>query len=368
MRKFIDQVTGQKQYEISYDSNVYVIVPPTTPSPTIPETTTLYTTTETTTELSTPMFTGTETTYETTEYTTPISDFTETTTEQDIELAREGLTETTVAEKAIEELRGEENFTTVSSMNATMEGDTSKTTIIHAEDVGLLNETTTPSYTTDFKSNITVSPFAFRVYQDRSTVPTIADENFTLTDEIEFGKKNTSDSDLESEIGNMFNMSEITNNTHDALMIQQPNETFPEYDTTVTGTLLLDNRTEALAESMLTTFTGVSDFTGTPVDLYKTSPSEENSTTSNISNSTVLSMNRMAIMSVTNETVFKAPETLTFTTLPSILEGEPTTVAEETSTRTPNKLYESTYGFKESAGLKLQEETSNRTSNEISKI
>ncbi|GFY77649.1 transmembrane protease serine 6 [Trichonephila inaurata madagascariensis] len=358
MRKFIDQVTGQKQYEISYDSNVYVIVPPTTPSPTIPETTTLYTTTETTTELSTPIFTGTETTYETTEYTTPITDFTETTTEQDIGLTGEGLTETTVAEKAIEELRGEENFTTVSSMNATMEGDTSETTITNAKDVGLLNETTTLSYTTNFESNTTtVSPFAFRVYQDGSAVPTIADENFTLTDEIEFDKKNASD--LESEIGNMFNMSEITNKTHDAMMMQQPNETFSAYDTTVTGTFILDNRTEALAESMLTTLTGASDFTETtPVDLYETttSPSEENSTTSDIPNSTVLSMNRMAIMSMTNETLFKAPERLTLTTLPSILEGESMTVAEETlTTQIPTEFHESNYGFKETTGLKLQE-------------
>ncbi|GFQ92184.1 transmembrane protease serine 6 [Trichonephila clavata] len=348
MRKFIDQVTGQKQYEISYDSNVYAIVPPTTPSPTIPETTTLYTTTEITTELSTPMFTGTETTYETTEYTTPI---TETTTEQDIELAGEGLTETTVAEKAIEELRGEENFTTVFSTNVMTEDNTSETTIKHAKDVGLLNETTTISYDTNFERNITVSPFAFRVYQDGSSVPTIADENVTLTDEIEFDKKNSSD--LESEIGNIFNMSEIMNKTHDAMMIQQPNETFPAYDAVVTGTLLLDNRTEALAESMLTTLIGASDFTATtPVNLYETtSPTEENSTTSDTSNSTVLSM--------TNETVFKAPERLTLTTLPSILEGEPMTVAEETlTTQNPTEFHETTYGFKETTGLNVQEETS----------
>ncbi|GBO43693.1 Transmembrane protease serine 5, partial [Araneus ventricosus] len=336
MRKFIDQVTGQKQYEISYDSNMYVIVPPTTPSPTVPETTTLFTTTETTltTEMGSSTFSGTVTDFETMNYTGAVTDTTESDTFA-TEPMEGSMTETTAAETMAEELRGEENYTTVPSMNFTTLGNASEITTVEPVEGIELKESST---VVDFEKNLTtLSPFAFRVYQDSSTTPAPAmlDEMTTLKDQMEFDNLNTSNTESQ-EFGQIFNASEIANKTHGAMMAIQPNETFSEYSSTVTETYPFENETKMLNESMATTVEEMTNVTETsPVDLLATTivPPIANSTTSDISETTILSMNRMPVMSLTNETVFKAPERLTLTTLPPVSEGEP--IIGEAETETP---------------------------------
>ncbi|GIY51584.1 low-density lipoprotein receptor-related protein 8 [Caerostris darwini] len=250
MRKFIDQVTGQKQYEISYNSNVYVIIPPTTPSPTVPETTTLYTTTEITTELA---FSGTATGYDTTEYTTPVTYITEGTTEigtLETESLEEGLTETTVAEIATEEMRGEENGTTVSSMTFTGERNDSGITMGRTEIMGEVKEALT---TVGLESSpTTLSPFAFKVYQDGTATPTsVKEEMVTIKDRVEFSNSNASYFEPH-EFGNIFNVSDMANKTHDSMIIDQPNGTFSYDDINTTEISLV---TEMGINQNITTIT-----------------------------------------------------------------------------------------------------------------
>ncbi|GIY24838.1 spermosin [Caerostris extrusa] len=351
MRKFIDQVTGQKQYEISYNSNVYVIIPPTTPSPTVPETTTLYTITEITTELA---FSGTATGYDTTEYTTPVAYITEGTTEigtLETESLEEGLTETTVAEIVTEEMRGEENVTTVSSMNFTSEHNDTEITTGRTEIMGEVKEALT---TLGLESSpTTLSPFAFKVYQDGTATPTPMKE-FNNSNASEFNNSNASEFEPH-EFENTFNVSDMANKTHDSMIIDQPNGTF-SYDGTNTTEISLN--TEMGINQTLKTITeemaGLTETT--PADMIETTLStESNSTRSEVFDTTELSMNRMAVMSIINETAFKAPERLTFTTLPPELEGEPlTTIPETTESKSQTEMLSSTDSAMKSARLESE--------------
>ncbi|CAL1278233.1 unnamed protein product [Larinioides sclopetarius] len=328
MRKFIDQVTGQKQYEISYDSNMYVIVPPTTPSPTVPETTTLFTTTITT-EMGPSTFSETVTGFETMNYTGTVTDITESDT-----LTTEPM-EGSMTETTVEEPTTEENYTTVPSMNFTTLGSDMETTTIEPIEGIELKESLT---VTDFERNLTtLSPFAFRVYQDSSTTPPPAmlDEMTTLKDQMESDNANTSNTESEN-FGQIFNASEITNETHGSMISIQPNVTFSEYSSNITETYASENKTEMLNESMATIIEELTNVTETsPVDLLATTivPPIANSTISDISETTILSESRMPDMSLNNETVLKAPERLTLTTLPPVSEGEP--IIGEAETETP---------------------------------
>ncbi|KAF8767115.1 Low-density lipoprotein receptor-like protein [Argiope bruennichi] len=326
MRKFIDQVTGQKQYEISYDSNMYVIVPPTTPSPTVPETTTLFTTTETTptTEMESSTIPGTVTVFETTSYTGVVTGTAESDTFA-TEPVEGSITETTGAEIITEELRGEENYTTIPSMNFTNFGSVPEiTTEGPVEGIKVKESSTTIGIETNLT---TLSPFAFRVYQDGSTIaaPTKLDEMTTLKDQMEYDNVNTS-STISQEFGQIFNVSEIANKTHDAMIAMQSNETFSEYST--------------VTESMVTIIEKMTNVTETsPVDILATTIMSpiENSTTTDISETTVLSTDGVPVLSLTNETVFKAPERLTLTTLLPVSEGE-TLISEIETETTPTSI------------------------------
>lgn len=317
MRKFIDQVTGQKQYETSYDPNVYIIIPPTTPSPTVPETTTvMYTTTEAlTTDLTTDF-----------NYTvTGMFNESETDTTQGIEMSLssmlqdENVTEPFGGrmedETTLEtvELGGEELFTTTaSSVDFTMESNVTEDGNSTSEDTSVhfkLNITSNMTNEYDEMDNFTtLQPFT--LFPDVNA--TILDVNSTL--EGDFGFENASYSEPEMYEKGIFNTSGLPDKTHDSIMLNLPTETYPGYDNATEFDSNLSNATEqTIADAEVTTVTLLEE-TDNPF-------MNKNATDFDVLNSTI---DKDHVVLMSNETSFKAPERLTLTTLHPEFDGATT--------------------------------------------
>ncbi|XP_035220331.1 uncharacterized protein LOC118193361 [Stegodyphus dumicola] len=240
MRKFVDQVIGQKQYETPYNSSMYVIIPPTTPSPIVPEITTPLTSTTEMLETTTLETTSTtlEMTGTTIETTTSISDST-VITEKLSENLQDATTEFT------EEFRSEENITAAFEITA--------------------------NYSTS----------ADDVTYDTTTA--------VNTDILEFGVENSTTRPMFSEDEILSNNS-VTDKTHDSLMMSFLNETFADSEANATeisifenGTSLYDNDTSSVLEEItstpnpLTTHDGLSVFTTESSNLTSVDSNEKTS-------------------------------------------------------------------------------------------
>lgn len=322
MRKFIDQVTGQKQYETSYDPNVYVIIPPTTPSPTVPETTTfMYTTTEAlTTDLTTDF-----------NYTvTGMFNESETDTTQGIEMSLSPMLEDENATEPFGgrmeeygttvELGGEQLFTTTTpSMDFTMENNVTETVEggnSTSEDASVdFNLNITSNMTNDYDEMdnfTTLQPFTL----SPDVNATMLEDNSTL--QGDFGFENASYSEPEMYERGLFNTSAIPNKTHDSIMLNWSTETYPGYDNATEFYNLSNTTEQTIADAEVTTATLLGE-TDNPF-------MNENATDFDVLNSTI---DKDHVVPMSNETSFKAPERLTLTTLHPEFDGETTPSAIE---------------------------------------
>ncbi|KAG8195700.1 hypothetical protein JTE90_002963 [Oedothorax gibbosus] len=288
MRKFIDQVTGQKQYEVSYDPNVYMIIPPTTPSPTVPETTTIM---YTTTELFTMDVNGTES-----------GMFNESDAETTTEIGEMSLSPILLDANVTEgvngrmedletvELGGEEVFMTTLSYNMTTEYNVTEDLFdgnATFEDVSVSNVSMTIINGTE-DDLTTIEPLTLMAGENATV------KNATL--EADFSIENVSRVDPEMYERGLFNLSDTTNKTHDAVMVGLT-------------TMVYDNSTE-----LDNLFNGT-DTETTTENMFLV----ENATVFDVLSSTLLDHE-----SLSNETLFKSPERLTLTTLHPQLDGETT--------------------------------------------
>ncbi|XP_042895549.1 mucin-3A isoform X3 [Parasteatoda tepidariorum] len=299
MRKYIDQVTGQKQYEIPYDSNIYVIIPPTTPSPTIPETTTvIYTTTEalTTTEFPETVAMNDTEDYNTTESEIP-TDFTTLSELNATETFFENVTMLTPT--FIEEVRGEEVFTPPT----------------HTLEVNETNETHTTISDEAFKSEVeemtTLSP---QVLKEEYAVATHSNfsENTTLMDEFE--KTNTSESEFFENVTQTLTAeattlpaetetTEITHNNTGALVLEAETTEFPTDMESITATEPVETEFDANFTSNNFTEVPFAKVLELPT-LNKTVTAEMNSTTlSSSSNNTLTTISDFTEMNVESTTL-----------------------------------------------------------------
>ncbi|KFM71542.1 Transmembrane protease serine 3, partial [Stegodyphus mimosarum] len=241
MRKFVDQVIGQKQYETPYNSSMYVIIPPTTPSPIVPETTTALPSTTEVQETTTLETTSTtlEMTGTTPETTASISDSTPVITSKLSENLQDTMTEFT------EEFRSEENITAAFEITA--------------------------NYSTSADDVIYVTTTAVN------------------TDILEFGVENSTTRPMFSEDEILSNDS-VTDKTHDSLMMSFLNETYADSEANATeisifenGTSLYDNDTSSVLEEItstpnpLTTHDELSDFTTESSNLTSVDSNEKSS-------------------------------------------------------------------------------------------